>query len=758
MKKIIIMLLFFAAQTSIYAQYQITVLDKTTNQPLGYVNIYYPDTKTGTITDEKGIFRLQTQNKSVFIQVSSVGYETLLETLKLETKDITIFLEPSVHELREAVISAGSSKLQGENVLHVEKVSLANHPEMLGISLSQKLSEVPGVNNYSTGVGIGKPVIRGFSGNRIAVFSQGVRVENQQWGDEHGLGLDENGYGEVEIIKGPASLLYGSDALGGVLYFTDERYALENHAEGVLSSVYYTNTDGWRNTGSFKLSKGHFHWNLFGGYTTHEDYADGNSAIVDNSRFRTGDLKTTIAYTGNKLISSLKYGFLKEQYGLAEGMDSLHHRDGERKPALPYQGLTTHMFGLENIFFLGSESKLKVDMGYIFNSRKEFEEHEHENEIEEGENEAALAMNLSTLSYNIKWYTPKWKKRWNFIVGSQGMFQTNMNHGAEVLIPDAATTDMGFFATSDFYYTQKSYWQAGLRVDGRFINGQEYGTLDEDSYFPAFSKNYAAFNFSTGIYQQVTTAFSLRANFASGYRAPNMFELLSNGAHEGANRYEIGNIDLETENCYQMDVSLHYQIKHLELFADPYINYIKHYIYLDPSGEIKNDLPVYDYKQTDAYLYGGEAGFHFHPHPLDWLHINVSYSNTFGQDSHQEALPLMPSPKINATIKADFQSKKFIKHFFVYLQNQYAFDQKRIAEYETPTGAYNLVNTGCGFECKWKKQRVLFSISADNIFNKVYYDHLSRYKQEGIYNIGRNISFRLSIPFQWEIAQHVTEK
>ncbi|WP_158648534.1 TonB-dependent receptor, partial [Candidatus Symbiothrix dinenymphae] len=181
-------------------------------------------------------------------------------------------------------------------VANFTKLNWTNRAEISGLSLSQKLAGVAGISNLSTGTGIGKPVIRGLSGNRIAVFAQGTRIENQQWGDEHGLGLDENGYEQVEIIKGPASLLYGSDALGGVLYFSDALYAKGNSLEGTFGSEYNSNTNGWRNTGASKLSKNCFHWNAFGGYTTHEDYRDGNHDAVPNSRFHTGDFKTSLGY------------------------------------------------------------------------------------------------------------------------------------------------------------------------------------------------------------------------------------------------------------------------------------------------------------------------------------------------------------------------------------------------------------------------------------------------------------------------------
>jgi iron complex outermembrane receptor protein len=742
-KKQSLIVIFCLLQINVFAQRRITVLDSETKQPVASADIYFPDYKTSAATDDDGIFYIDVKNTSILVQISCLGYKTFLENIALEN-DLTVYLELSPHNLQEVIISANNSKLQKENVANVEKINLKDNAEMQGISLTQKLSRFAGIDNFSTGTGIGKPVIRGLSGNRIAVYSQGIRIENQQWGDEHGLGLDENGYEQVEIIKGPASLLYGSDALGGVLYFADERYAKENSIEAAIHSEFNSNTAGWRNTGAFKLSKNRFHWNVFGGYTTHKDYKDGENILVENSRFRTGDFKTTFGYSGRKFNTSLKYGFLNEQYGLTEAEEETSEEiiyKNARKPDFPYQNLTTHLVSSGNTYFFDNNSKLKINVGYVFNNRKEFEE-ETEN------NNAALNMNLGTLSYNAKWYSPILKEHWFIIAGSQGMYQTNKNSGEELLIPDAVTFDAGLFVMSDFYYSKKSYWQTGLRIDGRHISSNEHGVNGEERYFPEFSKSYTAVNFSTGIYQQLPKRFSLRVNLSSGYRSPNMFELLSDGVHEGTNRYEIGNINLQTENSYQADASLRYDSEHLELFVNPYFNYIRHYIYLQPAGETIDDVPVFNYVQNNAYLYGSETGFHFHPHPWDWLHLEGSYSCAFGQDTKKNYLPLMLSQKINATVRASFSWNKVIRRFSVYMNEQYVFAQNRTAVYEENTSAYNLANAGLSFEFDAGKQAILFNVAINNIFNKTYYDHLSRYKSDGIYNIGRNMNIQMTLPIQ----------
>ena len=742
LKTACLLALLFAGQIMGFAQTIIEVSDKENNTPIEFANVYYPETKTGTVTDSLGQFRADFTTPQVLVQISAIGYQTFLDRINLNEKGLVIYLQPATHELQEIVIIENTSRLQGENVMSVEKLSIKNG-SVQGISLADKLTSVAGIGNLSTGAGIGKPVIRGMSGNRIAIFSQGVRLENQQWGDEHGLGLDEHGYEQVEIIKGPASLLYGSDALGGVLYFVDERYAKNNTIEAALNSEFNSNSLGFRNNGAFKLSKNRLHWNLFGGYTTHTDYKDGNNDFVPNSRFNTGNLKTALGYTGNKFTTALKYSFLNEKYGLTEVEENEYDEEeiykNGRKPLMPYQNLTTHSVSSENTFFFDNGSRLKIDVGYVFNNRQELEdEHEEETELHE-DKEAALNMNLHTFSYNAKWYSQRWNERWTLTAGSQGMAQSNTNHGEEILIPDAHTYDFGVFAMTDFYYAKKAYWQLGVRFDTRYITAE------------AFDKQYYSFNFSTGIYQPIVKDLSFRFNLSSGFRAPNMFELLSNGIHEGTNRYEIGNPDLKTENSYQIDASLNYSTKHIEFFINPYFNYIRNYIYLQPTADIIDNFPVFDYAQNNAFLYGGEAGFHLHPHPWDWLHIESSYGSTFGEDTRYNYLALIPSQKINAMVSASFSFKKAVKKFSVYLQNQYSFAQNRVADNEMSTPDYNLLNAGIIFEFGIKSQKLQLNLSANNLLNETYYDHLSRYKVDEIYNMGRSFNVKISVPMEFKL-------
>ena len=734
MKFLITTYLFVISFCTVFAQKnKIQITDNKTNTGIAFANIYFPELKTGTQTDSAGYFFAPINKNKLAVQITALGYKTLVSEFIFDEKNEIIALEEAHLELDEVMIAASALKLQSENVMNIAALKL--NQIAAPMSLSEKLTAIPGVSQISTGGGIGKPVIRGLSGNRVAVFSQGVRVENQQWGDEHGLGLSENGYESVEIIKGPASLLYGSDALGGVIYFVDERYAKDNSTEGKIETKYNTNTVGFDQKVALKISKNKLHFNLFGAYNNNKDYKDGNGFFVPNSRYNTADVKTTLAYTGANFSSAIRYNFLKENYGITEIEEGAPAYKNSRKPDFVYQPLTTQIVSFDNTLFL-KDSKIKLTIGNVNNQRLEV------GGDSLGNPQTGLGLKTNTTSYNLKYYTPTYKN-WEFVLGSQGMFQQNKNISDEVLIPNATTFDIGFFGNASLHYSKNGFLQFGLRFDNRKINSEQNGSLGDEGYKTAFKKDFSSVNFSTGLSQKINEKLTFRANISSGFRAPNTFELLSNGEHEGAFRYEIGDIALKNENSYQLDLELNYKNEHYDFFINPFVNYIKNYIYLVPTDSIAGDLPVYFYKQNNAILFGGESGFHLHPHPLDWLHLESAYSVVYGKNEAGN-LPLIPSQRLISTLRTDFKSKSKNINFNAYLQYIVSFRQDNIAIFETKTPAYQLVNLGFGASLK---NNISFKIGVNNVFDRTYFDHLSRLKYQGVNGMGRNIFATATVPF-----------
>ncbi|MBL4861629.1 MAG: TonB-dependent receptor, partial [Crocinitomicaceae bacterium] len=351
-----------------------TVKDELTNETIAFAKVYFSDMNSGTITDENGVFYLSNYpNKKTSIQISYLGYKTkTLEINFSEIKEMTFFLEISHLTLQEVVVSVPGGKLQNENIVSVDRKKIEELKETSPLTLSEAISTIPGVEQRTTGAGIGKPIIRGLSGNRIVTYAQGMRIENQQWGDEHGLGIGDVGIESVEVIKGPASLLYGSDALGGVLYFVDERYAKQNYIEGFIQTNFQSNTLGTLNNLGLKIHKNKLKWNLFGTYISNADYQIPNGERVYNTRFEEKNFKTSFGYSKKNWISNLRYSFLQDRFGITEE-DSIYSSSKERVSTLPFQTIDNHNLSWDNTIFT-RDSKLNMVLGYTGNRRKEFED------------------------------------------------------------------------------------------------------------------------------------------------------------------------------------------------------------------------------------------------------------------------------------------------------------------------------------------------------------------------------------------------
>jgi iron complex outermembrane receptor protein len=703
-----------------------TISDKQ-NKSISGANISIPELHKETVSDEKGNYSFTNLPSGNFkIIVSFIGFESQSKTFSSNQKEIKIdiILEETVHQMDEVIISTAFNKLQSQNVMKVEHQSMKSLSQKGTSTLIEGLATIPGVSQVSTGTSIGKPVIRGLSGNRVLVYSQGVRLENQQFGEEHGLGLNDSGIESVEVIKGPASLLYGSDAIGGVLYFNPEKFAAPNTIDGNFSQKLFSNTNGSNSSLGVKASSENLKFLARGSYNTHADYKIPDGNRVTNTRYNETDFKTALGYSNSKFTSTLRYNFNKLDLGIPE--NGIAEQTSIKKTAFPKQAVFANILSLNNTIFF-KNSKLDADLGYISNDRSEFEDSDVAN----------LHMKLKTYNYNVKYYLPKFGK-FESIIGTQGMHQTNVNSGEEYLIPDATTNDFGVFGTINYEWN-KNVLQAGVRFDNRTITSIEHGILGDEGYFEAIDKKFQSFNSSLGFKTNLKENIIFRMNLASGFRAPNLAELTSNGVHEGSNRYEIGNSNLKNEQNFQTDLNLEYRNPHFELFVNGFYNHINNYIFIAPNGVVTNGFDTYDYTQANANLYGGEAGIHFHPHPLDWLHITSSFESVTGKKQNGDNLPLIPANKWNNALKTEFKSTKFIKDGFAVLNVEYTLDQNNPNQFETKSNDYTLVNLGFGGKITFGKMAFDVNLNANNLFDKTYISHLSRLKTYGIPNIGRNI-------------------
>lgn len=710
--------------------------------------IHIPQLEIGTITDLDGKYTIGNIPDGTYkVVITALGYATLSQDLNFPGDSEVILnaeLEGSAVEIQEIILSIPFHNLQSENVMRVERISADDIRSRGAITLADGITNISGVESITTGVGIGKPVIRGLSANRVLTYTQGVRLENQQFGDEHGLGVNLAGIESVEVIKGPASLLYGSDALGGVLYINPEAFAPIGKFAADAGGSYFTNTQGIASTIGGKYSGERFKFLVRGAYVSHSDYETGDGSRVTNTRFNETDIKTGLRYQTSKVKSTLRYNYNRANIGIPE---EIGVQSTSRDLLFPFQEIDNHVLSWENNLYF-SNSSLDIKLGYLFNDRREFEDEEDEGDLILGSaaasaDEAALRLKLNTYNYDVKYNLPRFGK-FETIVGVQGMYQKNENFGEEILIPDATKFDFGILATTHYHQDDWSL-QAGLRLDTRNIDSESARTPGEFDYIPAVDRNFTSFNAALGAKYDISEFLIARLNFATGFRAPNLAELASNGVHVGTNRYEIGNPNLTNEQNFQTDLSLEFGNEHFEFFVNGFYNTIADYIFISPTGEMVDDNFVFDYIQTDANLFGGEAGFHLHPHPLDWLHLESSFETVTGEISDGGNLPLIPANTIKNTFRVEFNEIGQMKNNYAYIGLNTTLDQEDVSFFETRTGGYSLFNAGVGTSIQLDRVNLELGIQATNLFDKEYIAHLSRLKVDGVPNIGRNIALNLKL-------------
>jgi len=732
-----VMALFFYAlnaQSSIYGS-----ISDESGAPLPGASVYFPELSKGTISDAEGHYRIdKLPQGKLKVQFSFVGYLNKVITLVFTGagEQVDVQMEVAVIEADEVVVSGGYSSTQHENSVKIDVLKLDRHHLLTSPSFMEVISNIPGVDMISKGSGVAKPVIRGLSMNDVLVLNNGVRFENYQYSGHHPLGIDEFGIADVEVIKGPASLLYGSDAIGGVLNFIREKPAPMGTMQGDYNLQLHSNTLGITNNIGIKGAANNFFGGLRFGHKSNADFLQGGGAFAANTRFNEYSLQTSGGYTGDNAVFRFYYDYSDQKLGLAEDEAVEEITSRGRRNEIYYQELKTHLLSSRNKLYF---SEFKLDMNAAFQNT----ELTHFGEA----NSYELQMRLATLSYETKLFLPS-DEQSEYIIGYQGLFQvnTNVNDRETILLPDAHTLSNGVFGLLMHNFFGHLRLQAGVRYDSKGIRTQAVGTEGSEAYREALDRNYESFSGSAGLTFNLTKAFLIRANIASAYRTPNLAELTSNGQHEL--RYELGDAELVPEKALESDLSLHYHGRNLTFDLAGFYNVVNDYIFITPTGDTTAaGIPVYRYMQADALLYGGEADLHFHPVRIDWLHLESSFSKVTGVQRNGTFLPFIPANKLRFEIRAEKEDLWFLKDAFVSFSSGTAFAQEHPSPEEETTPGYTLFDTGLGGELLAGRQTITIGLSISNIFDKAYVDHLSTLREVGYFNPGRNISLTVKVPF-----------
>ena len=792
---------------TVYSQNALTgkVISATSGLPVYASSVSINDLKLTVITDTSGVYSFKNlPNGNFLIQVQSVGYKSETRNVHFTSDAVQNFqLKENIVE-ENAVVVTGMSKATQIKRSPIPIVTIS-HAEMLSninTNIIDAITKVPGVTAVTTGPNVSKPYIRGLGFNRILTLYDGVRQEGQQWGDEHGIEVDEYGIDRVEVVKGPASLSYGSDALAGVVNLIPTQPAPEGKMIGDFTSEYQTNNGMLGGSAMLGATKNGFEW--MGRLSDREatNYQNKIDGRVYGTSFKERAGNVYLGLHGKWGFSHLSFSVFDDTQKIPDGSrDSATGKftkqitdaddfrpivsDEELKSydiTGTYQHVKHYRLYSNNSFTLGKAGRIGVNLAYQNSHRQEFS---HPEEI----SIPGLDLNLHTYNYDVKYYVPE-VNGWNITFGANGMYQkNNVEKGTDFIIPSYQQFDIGPFA-----FVKKTINKidisGGVRYDSRSFTGDALYTMPDpvtgfdvpvtdttgaDFHFGNVKHHYDGFSGSAGFTYNATDKLSFKFNIARGYRAPNISEISSDGVHPGTNSFQIGGDNFKPEFSTQEDIGVVYASKLIVVNLSVFNNNIQNYIFnqklLTASGAdsvIIAPNETFKFQQGKANLYGGELNVDVHP--VRNLHFENSFSlvNALNKSTidgkalndSSKYLPQIPPFHGLSELRYDISCKEHhIVNGFIKAQVVYYAAQNRLYltdNTETATPGYALFNAGIGSGFTNKAGKTIFNVyfMANNLFNVAYYDHLSRLKYFtndsnptlGIHNMGRNFSFKVDIP------------
>jgi iron complex outermembrane receptor protein len=716
-----------------------TVLNSKNKQPLYGAKISIPDLNIAATADSLGRYSMNSIQSGVYIiEVSASGYATKIETVVFKgtvKKDYS--LDPSATQLKEVVITGVINATDKKNTPYaMTTVSNADLLQNSSTNVIDAIAKAPGVSAITDGQSISKPVIRGLGYNRVLTINDGVEQVDQAWFDEFGIEADPEAVNRYEILKGPASLSYGSDAIAGVINLIPEQPLPEGQTKGDVLLNYQTNNGLINAMVHLAGTQNGISWSARVDNTMARAYQDPYDGYVLNSQFSNFNADGTIGIHRQWGYSQVHASYFDMHTGIVDGTRDSTSGLMERQVAYPGLNggaptyvLPTHQEQVSYTPFVidqhiqhtklvwdnsltAGDGRVKAIFSYQRNSRQE----DNDPTIP---NTADIYYLSNAATYDVRYVSPQ-IGGFNFSTGANGVYQNSKSLGTLLLIPNYNFFEIGGFAIAN-EKLGKLNLNGGIRYDTRVFNAADQWVDSTNQApvapfapngfheFQGFRTHFSGMSFSFGGTYDVTKNIYVKANIARGWRAPNVAEAAANGVHDGTVVYEIGDATLKPETSLEEDVTFGINSKDVTLEVDLFNNHINDFIYAEglktASGadSINNSLnaaglgaaPVYKYTQGAANLYGGEIGFNIHPQYLPNWELNTTLSMVYGGLQHvadsTKYLPFVPPTRITADLKYH------LPHLSNTFQNVYlkagilsCFEQKDIYQ---QYAIYNGLNT-----------------------------------------------------------------
>ena len=743
--KIISIVISILFSLSLFSQTSGLVLDNEKN-PISGASVLFADQNILVETNEKGEFSFSEDiANNTILHIYKHGYSSKLVKFQ-QVENLEIIMDKLHVDLDEVGVTESYSDLGNIKLTSIEKKKI---DFVQSSSMVESITELAGVDMISSGQGIQKVVVRGLSGMRVVTYLNGMQINNQQWANDHGIGFTDLGINEVELIKGASALKYGSEAIGGLLYFKDYPFTADNKLKGFIASKLNNSSYLTNNQVGLNWNYNNFFVDFYGEYTLSTDYRMPNGDYLFNSRFKQSAYKFSLAHRYKRFQNIFRFHYQKETTGIpghvCEGdpliidinelTSSSVDLENDYEETRPNQYVDNQLFIYE-LKYLADNFKLSLYAGQFINHLAEWEKWTRP--------AFDLTLTNTQIRPNILIYLGE-EKNINLNLGSQITYVDNKNKPADdILTPDVSSENIAAYAIFD-YEKDNVGLNAGVRFDSKNLKCD-----DENFNINEFDKSFNSTSFSSGVYYKFLEN-DFRLTYSGAFRAPHFSELFSDGVHHGTNRYEIGSQDLNIEYSNQIDFKYQWANEHFGLVINPFLQNITDFISIRQTDSIIEGFKVYEYLQYNSvHLRGLEMNLHYHPHVLHNLHLEQSYSFLQAINNDSEfGLAMVPANSIKSKVMFDFNIyKSLVKYKLnnISLYHIYKFEQNDFSEYERLTESYNVFNVRLSLRFTSKFD---VALGVNNLLNEEYTPHISRVRGvgDGIPNPGRYISLNMKYSF-----------
>ncbi|MEX2428876.1 MAG: TonB-dependent receptor [Bacteroidales bacterium] len=769
------------------------------DRPLPGASVMIAPSNGGAVTGGDGQFLLENLPSAEYLfTVAFLGYERHTERLSL--KDdlyLEVKLVPSFQSLHEVVITDDyAEKRIAEDPLSIEIVNDAFLRQHLGGSLMQSIERLPGVSTIDIGQGLSKPVIRGLSFNRVVVAENGIRHEGQQWGADHGLEIDQYANDRIEVIKGPSSLMHGSDAIGGVIDLKQHGLPEKYSVGGAVDLTGKSNNALLGSSASLFVRGAEFYMTLRGTWMDYGDYRVPADSVdiysyraplhdrqMRNTAGNEKNLHFSAGYIQNGFSSRLfvsnisgRNGFFANAHGLEpRRVDTVLHDRSSRDIQYPFHKVN-HLKVISRTAWRKEDRHLEVDLGFQHNFRQEWSEY-----VSHGYMPALFPDTLSfhpdlEREFDKMIYTGNIRGgvqlggRSEVTAGISAEYQDNAIDGRGFIIPAFTQQALGSFLYLKHYLSENSLVHAGIRVDGGLIRTDSYHDWfssqpdpDNDSIrlflqrADDLERRFSSHTWSLG-YNLNLDHFSLKLNAGKSFRMPIAKELAANGVNYHRFSYEVGNAGLDPEVAYQVDGGAEWHNRRLAIGITPFAGYFPNYIYLNPGYThdrlYGNGNQVFTYTQSRVARYGGEIHAHYQLLESWKLGLIGEYIYSVQLSGAKRGFTLPFSPPASLLLNAKYLREQawVFRAGYLSLDVRMAAAQQRIVPPEEITASYVTLNLGAGGKVLVGKQEVSVSLQVRNLLNNKYFNHTSYYRLINVPEPGRGVVVNISVPFAGDMG------